>query len=488
MKGHEAGAAAPVRRESAPSRSAAGGRRRMWAGLFSTTGVLMAGDLLVGALAYAGAWLVRISLPLPLTTDLLPQERFGAVSHYWLLLAGSQLFMLYVFGLYDDLRAQRYREVLAHLTSAVAVQVAVITSVFYFTNGVFPRTVILVFGVFNLASLTVWRFAVRRVLAGGVRRVLVVAESLAAALPLAEEIGRSSWMGLEVVGMAVADSGGEAVPSAVPVLGSPDNARDLVIQHEVDEIIFASRETWKDRVFDGLSRLQTERPLRVAILPSVYEIAIGRLRHINIHDTPLIEIRRNPNEPVARLLKRSFDLALSLLCLVLFLPVGLIIAAAIAITSPGPVFYLQERVGRGGRVFRLIKFRTMVPDAEKSSGEVLAGPDDPRITPVGAVLRRFRLDEIPQFLNVLKGDMSFVGPRPERPGFVRQFSAELPGYAERHKVKPGMTGLAQVRGYYHTTAENKLRFDLAYIYNYSFSLDLLILLETLKVVLTRRGT
>ncbi len=486
MKGHDAGAAAPAHRKPAPTVAAGG--RRMWAGLLSTTGVLMAGDLLVGALAYAGAWLVRIWVPLPLTTDLLPQERFGVVSHYWPLLAGSQLFMLYVFGLYDDLRAQRYREVLAHLTLAVAVQVSAITSVFYFTNGVFPRSVILVFGFLNLASLTVWRFGVKRLIQEGVRRVLVVGESLMSALPLAEEIEKSSGMGFEFVGMAVGDPGVKPESLPMPVLGSLEEVRELVIKHEIDEIIFASRETWKDRVFDGLSRLQTEHPLRLAILPSVYEIAIGRLRHINIHDTPLIEIRRNPNEPVSRLLKRSFDLALSLLCLVLFLPVGLVIAVVIALTSPGPVFYLQERVGRGGRVFRLIKFRTMVADAEKSSGEVLAGPDDPRITPVGAVLRRFRLDEIPQFLNVLKGDMSFVGPRPERPGFVRRFTEELPGYAERHKVKPGMTGLAQVRGYYHTTAENKLRFDLAYIYNYSFSLDLLILLETLKVILTRRGS
>ena len=124
--------------------------------------------------------------------------------------------------------------------------------------------------------------------------------------------------------------------------------------------------------------------------------------------------------------------------------------------------------------------------------EMGAGPyferDDPRITRCGTLLRRFRLDEIPQFLNVLKGDMSFVGPRPERPGFVKQFSSTLPGYGERHKVKPGMTGLAQVRGYYDTAAENKLRYDLAYIYNYSFSLDLLIILETIKVILVRRGS
>ncbi len=130
----------------------------------------------------------------------------------------------------------------------------------------------------------------------------------------------------------------------------------------------------------------------------------------------------------------------------------------------------------------------MIPGAETASEEILSEKDDPRVTRIGAVLRRFRLDEIPQFVNVLMGAMSFVGPRPERPGFVRQFTEELPGYSERHKVKPGMTGLAQVRGFYDTAAENKLRYDLAYIYNYSFSLDLLILLETIKVILIRRGS
>jgi lipopolysaccharide/colanic/teichoic acid biosynthesis glycosyltransferase len=130
----------------------------------------------------------------------------------------------------------------------------------------------------------------------------------------------------------------------------------------------------------------------------------------------------------------------------------------------------------------------MIPEAEQFSGETYSPENDPRVTRIGAVLRRFRLDELPQLINVLKGDMSFVGPRPERPGFVKKFSETVPGYHERHKVKPGITGLAQVRGYYDTTPENKLKYDLAYIYNHSFSLDLLILLETIKVILIRKGS
>jgi exopolysaccharide biosynthesis polyprenyl glycosylphosphotransferase len=215
-------------------------------------------------------------------------------------------------------------------------------------------------------------------------------------------------------------------------------------------------------------------------------MVVGKLRHVNIHDTPLIEVTENPNEPLERFVKRGFDVSASAVSLIVWSPVLLFVAVVIKLSSRGPVFYRQERVGKGGRSFELIKFRTMIRDAEKDTGATFSSPDDPRVTSIGRLLRRSSLDELPQLLNVLKGDMSFVGPRPERPEFVRDFLKEVAGYGERHKVKPGITGLAQVRAYYHTRAENKLKYDLAYIYNYSFSMDLLILLETLKVILSRK--
>ena len=166
----------------------------------------------------------------------------------------------------------------------------------------------------------------------------------------------------------------------------------------------------------------------------------------------------------------------------------LLLGVLIRLTSQGTALYVQERVGQNGVSFRLFKFRTMVVHAEKASGATLAVPNDPRVTRLGRILRRFRLDELPQIWNVIKGDMSFVGPRHERPHFVGDYEKSVPGYGERHKVKPGMTGLAQVRSFYDTRPESKLKYDLAYIYNYSLSLDLLILLETLKVIFTRRGS
>lgn len=445
-------------------------------------------DLLVGAIAYALAWLVRIYVHLPLTQTLLPQERWDVVDHAWILLILSQAFSLYVLGMYDDMRLLRYRELFAYAFLACSLQVLILTSVFYLTNEIFPRSVVLIFGLLNFAGLFAWRYTVKRYLLTGIRRVLVMGETLESAREVMREIEKNPWMGLRISAVMVSqDSEGKA-DCPYPVVSELDRVGRALQDYQIDEVIFASRPGWKDEVLNAISDMQIRRHLRIAILPSVYEIAIGRLRHINIHDTPLIEVRRNPSEPLARIAKRFFDLFFSLGGIVLASPLFLIVAPAIRLSSEGPVFYLQDRVGRGGRIFRLIKFRTMVHDAERETGAVYARSDDPRVTGVGRFLRRFRLDELPQFLNVLKGDMSFVGPRPERPHFVRRLSRELPGYNERHKVKPGITGLAQVRGYYHTAPENKLKYDLAYIYNQSFSLDLLILLETLKVVLIRRGS
>ena len=184
------------------------------------------------------------------------------------------------------------------------------------------------------------------------------------------------------------------------------------------------------------------------------------------------------------LLKRFVDVVVSLVVLVGGLPIWLLVMLAIRLDSPGCVLYRQTRVGQGGRLFEVIKFRTMVVDAEAQSGPVLASADDPRVTRVGRFLRAFRLDEVPQFINVLRGEMSVVGPRPERPEFVEQFRKKIEGYDLRHLVKPGITGLAQIRGNYDTPAEDKLRFDLAYIFLWSPLLELKIMLQTIGTMLT----
>jgi sugar transferase (PEP-CTERM system associated) len=188
--------------------------------------------------------------------------------------------------------------------------------------------------------------------------------------------------------------------------------------------------------------------------------------------------------------KRVFDIVCASLLFILAIPVMLITAVLIKLESPGPVLYLQERVGQNGKTFKVCKFRSMRTDAEKDGRPIWAAANDSRVTRVGAVIRKLRIDELPQLFNVLKGDMSLVGPRPERPFFVEQLTTQIPYFAARHSVKPGVTGWAQVRYQYGSTVEDsqeKLQYDLYYVKNHSLFLDILVLLETVYVVLTAKG-
>lgn len=226
----------------------------------------------------------------------------------------------------------------------------------------------------------------------------------------------------------------------------------------------------------------------VFLVPDFYDILVGNARVAQLDDLPVMEIQDISLTRFQRVVKRTFDIVISLLGLVLASPIMLLCALLIRLSSSGSVFYTQRRVGRGKRIFRLYKFRTMVQDAEKKTGPVLAAENDSRITSVGKFLRATRLDELPQLFNVLRGEMSFVGPRPERPVFVEEFERQYPDYPYRHLVKPGITGLAQVAGKYTTSPEDKLRFDLYYIRNYSLFLDFKIILQTIPVLFSRESS
>lgn len=189
-----------------------------------------------------------------------------------------------------------------------------------------------------------------------------------------------------------------------------------------------------------------------------------------------------------RVLKRILDIAVAVTALIILSPVILITAVMIKLDSKGPVLYSQERVGLYGKTFFVHKFRSMKQDAEAKCGPVLAAEGDPRITKFGRFMRATRLDELPQLFNVLKGEMSIVGPRPERPFFVKQFIAQKPEYDYRHNVKPGITGLAQIAGKYNTSAYDKMIYDLLYIQDVSVKTDLMIMLQTFKVLLTKSST
>ena len=224
------------------------------------------------------------------------------------------------------------------------------------------------------------------------------------------------------------------------------------------------------------------------IVPTMYEMACKNTRLIIADDIPMQRITRLLLTAEQKILKRMLDIAVSIPAIIILLPLMALTAVAIKADSKGPVIYSQERVGQYGKTFKVYKFRSMKQDAEAKSGPVLAKEGDSRITKVGRFIRATRIDELPQLFNVLKGEMSIVGPRPERPFFVEQFIKEKPEYAYRHNVKPGITGLAQIAGKYNTTAYDKLIYDLIYIQEVSVKTDLIIMLQTLKVLITKEST
>ncbi len=236
-----------------------------------------------------------------------------------------------------------------------------------------------------------------------------------------------------------------------------------------------------------LLKFTLDKSIRVYITPKLSDIIIRGSDDFNLFDTPLLLNRNEGLSFEQRLIKRTFDLVMSIVALAVLSPFMLIAALAVKLYDRGPVFYRQERLTINGKSFYVFKFRSMVVDAEKH-GAQLAGKNDERITPVGKVLRKIRFDELPQLLNIIKGDMSFVGPRPERPEFTHRYEKTMPEFKYRLKVKAGLTGYAQVMGKYNTTPYDKLKLDLMYIENQSFILDLKIILMTVKIVFVPDAT
>ena len=228
--------------------------------------------------------------------------------------------------------------------------------------------------------------------------------------------------------------------------------------------------------------------VRTYVAPKLTDIMIRGAKIISLFDTPLLLVKGTGLTPAQRVGKRLMDIVLCSIAMIVAAPVMAVVAVAIKLEDGGPVFFKQKRMTRGGREFDILKFRSMIVDAEKYAGAVLATDNDPRITKVGKVIRATRLDEIPQILNILKGDMSIVGPRPERKVIADEYYKEIPEFAYRLKVRGGLTGYAQIYGKYNTSAYDKLRLDLMYIENYSLLMDIKLIILTLRIIFSKEST
>ncbi|MBQ8359100.1 MAG: sugar transferase, partial [Oscillospiraceae bacterium] len=228
--------------------------------------------------------------------------------------------------------------------------------------------------------------------------------------------------------------------------------------------------------------------VRTYVAPKLTDIMIRGAKTISLFDTPLLLVKGTGLTPAQRVGKRLMDIILCSVAMIVAAPVMAVVAVAIKLEDGGPVFFKQKRMTRGGREFDILKFRSMIVDAEKYAGAVLATEDDPRITKVGKFIRATRLDEIPQILNILKGDMSIVGPRPERKVIADEYYKDIPEFAYRLKVRGGLTGYAQIYGKYNTSAYDKLRLDLMYIENYSLMMDIKLIILTLRIIFSKDST
>jgi Undecaprenyl-phosphate glucose phosphotransferase len=335
--------------------------------------------------------------------------------------------------------------------------------------------------MFTYASREVVRQTLeRRWRAGvGLKRILIAGAGDLGRL-VADRILQHREFGYQVIGFLDDRAGGDHIGyRGLPLLGTLSEVGDIAQRERIDHLYVALPLEEHVKLLD-LMEVTSREFIDVKVVPDVLQFIALRARLEDLDGLPIISVNDVPLQGFNSWLKRGIDIALSTAALtVLAIPVALI-SALVKWSSPGPVFYEQERMGLDGKAFRVYKFRSMHNDAEGASGPIWARDNDPRATPVGRWLRRFDLDELPQFWNVLRGDMSIVGPRPERPFFVEQFKHRVPQYMLRHKVKAGITGWAQVNGWRgNTSLEKRIEYDLYYIENWSVSLDVKIMWLTL---------
>ena len=415
----------------------------------------------------------------------------GSRAFLWRLVIVTALCQLtfYYNDLYDLTIVQSRRELIARLLQAAgsaAILIAV-ARVAVPSVTLDPRTFVTALSVFVLAVLT-WRLAFNSLSRAPhlEERILILGTGPAARM-LARQIGMRQDFGYRLIGF-VDDRGERSLVRRHDILGDVHDVGRLVAERQVTRIVVALADRRGSLPIEELLRAKLSG-VRVEEATTTYERLTGKILLDDLKPSWLIFSDGFRASRLTRFIKRLLDLGLSAIGFVLAMPLMLLVAIAIRLDSRGPVLYSQERVGENSRVFTLYKFRSMRVGAERGT-PVWADDRDTRATRVGRVIRLIRLDELPQLWNVMRGDMSFVGPRPERPYFVEHLAAVIPFYMERHAVKPGVTGWAQVKYRYGSSIEDateKLRYDLYYIKHLSVFFDLTIVIDTVKVIFSGRG-
>jgi exopolysaccharide biosynthesis polyprenyl glycosylphosphotransferase len=452
------------------------------------------GDIAATALAFFAAWALRFELEVvPITRGIPELSRYLDLLYFALLLFPV---VFYFHGLY---RQRLYR---ARVDEAISVLLAVVLGTVLLSGltswyrpalspgsldpFLYSRGFLALFAAVELIAVVVLRMAIRGLLrsaslyAGNLQRILVVGAG-ELGIDIAEKLVAHREFGVEVVGFLDDDAAKRALfPVGLPVLGETAELARVIDEHRVDQVFIALPLEAHKKMMQVLHTVGSEC-VEVKLVPDILQYATIKATLEELDGTPIINLSQVPLQGWHSLVKRVLDLAFSAAGLLVLLPFFPLVALVIWIEDRGPIFYRQERMGLDGRPFMIWKLRSMRRNAEASTGPVWAVEDDPRRTRFGSFLRRWSIDELPQLWNVLMGDMSLVGPRPERPTFVAEFRKHLPQYMVRHRVKSGITGWAQVHGWRgNTSIRKRLEFDLYYIENWSLGLDFKILWMTLR--------
>lgn len=443
-------------------------------------------DAVVNTISFLLAYTIRFH------TDLIPQVivPYPALSSYIPLIVAINIIWPLVFRenmLYDPKRGiSRINEFLVLFRSVTIGMVFLTGMIFFYRGNSFSRVVMVLFWGIDIFLLFAGRLGLRSFLRtlreqGYNLRHLLIVGAGDVGMEVFNRINRFPALGYRVIGFLDDDVEKKNIHvKDVGVLGSLDNFPNLLETENIDEVIITLPPSAYSRILTFV-RLCNKEGIRVRIVPDVFEIITNRATIEDLDGIPLIGLSDIPLESFGnRFIKRIEDLVVALLGVIIISPLLGLIALITKLTSKGPIIFKQERVGIDKQSFTIYKFRTMFTDAESKTGPVWAKKGDNRCTPFGSFLRKASLDELPQLLNVIKGDMSIVGPRPERPHFVRQFKEEIDGYMQRHYVKTGITGWAQVNGWRgNTSIEKRIEYDTYYIYNWSLNLDIKIMFLTL---------